>query len=104
MKQPIALIGERVDEQIGTAIVVVVGRVDAHTGEGPAVLVVSDPGLESHLAELAIGFVSKKLLRVRVVGYGDIGIAIGVEVEDDHTQAFAFVSGDPAGGGDIGKG
>ena len=48
-KEHVALVGEIRHDDIGTAIVVEVGKIDAHPGEGLAVLVEADAGQQARL-------------------------------------------------------
>ena len=88
-KQSIFLVGERVDEQIRPPVVIIVFKHDSHAREASALIVERNSILQAEFFEAAVPFVSKELLRKRVVGNRDVGPAIVVEVVYCNTQAFA---------------
>jgi len=53
----IALIGKIGDDEIGPAIVIVVGEIDTHAGVGAAVAINGDFGEEAHFFEGAVALV-----------------------------------------------
>ncbi len=97
MKQSVALIGKRIDEDVGPAIVIVVGEVRSHTGEALAILVIGDSGTTTATSsKLAVVEIVKQLLGNGVVGDEDIGPAVAVVVIHGDAKALAGVGGKTA--------
>src|SRR5204862_3421569 len=82
-KECIFLIGERINEDVGPTVVVVIGEVGAHACENFAILIISKPYVEGDLGECTVAVVVEKLLGEGVVGDEDVRPAIPIEVAND---------------------
>src|SRR5258706_8328457 len=71
---------ESVDENIRPAVIVVVGKVDAHAGESFAIIVVGDAQAYRFFRERAIPLVTKQLLGKRIVGDDNIRPSIAIVI------------------------
>ena len=92
-KQPVALVGEVGDEDIGTAVVVVVRKVHAHAGKGLSVLVVSHAGQQGHLGERAVSVVPEQERLHGVVGDVHVHEPVVVEISEGDAESFADRTG-----------
>ncbi len=99
-----ALVGEVRDDDVGPAVVVVVGEVDPHAREGPPVLVEGGEGQQRHLLERGVAPVPVEELPDGVVGHEDVGEPVPVEVGQGHAQGLPFGVGHPRRRGDVGEG
>ena len=98
----VGLKGEVGDEKVGVAIAVVVAKIDAHTGVGVSVLVVTRTGNQADLGEGAV-LVGVEEVHGAVVGYVDVGVAVAVVVGQRDAQPLAL-EGNAGRRGDVGKG
>src|SRR5690242_17485846 len=91
------------DVDVLQAAAIEVGGVNAHAGFIAAVFAGGDAGDEGDILKGAVVLVEEKKIRPGVVGDGDIGPAIVVEVRGDHSHAFSFGLADAAGIADVGE-
>src|SRR5688572_446489 len=68
MEQSIALVGERVDEYVGPAVVIEVGEINPHPSKGLSVLVVGHAKLGRAFRKCPVALIVKELLRKGVIG------------------------------------
>jgi hypothetical protein len=80
------LAGEIADGHAQLRIVVDVGGIDAHPGEGDAALIHDEPRLYTDLAERAIAVVGEEQAGGEVVGHHDIRPAIPIVIDDRDPQ------------------
>src|SRR5207249_8309283 len=85
----VALVGKVRNDQIRPAVIIIVGEIDAHTGEGAAVAVDGDFGEEAHFFKGSVAFVVIEEFDHRVVGNEEINMAVAVVIGESDTQAFA---------------
>ena len=102
-KEPVALVREIGDDDVGPAVVVVVGEVHAHAGEGLAVLVEADAGKQADLAERAVPVVVIQERLHRVVRHVDVHEAVAIVVGKGDAEALAVRIGDAGLRRDIGE-
>src|SRR5437773_2934905 len=95
-KQSVLFKRECRNEDIGPAVVVVIGKIYAHACEGVPIFVVGCTGKQGLLGEGPITVVSEQGLRYTVVGYHDVGPPVSVEVVEGHSQSLAWVLADAA--------
>ena len=67
-----------------------VGGVDAHACLVAAVFAGSDARDEGDILKRSVVFIKKEKIRPGIIGNGDVGPAVIVEVGEDHTHAFGF--------------
>ena len=77
-------------DQVGGAVAVHVRGIDAHSGFVAAVLAGRDTGHERNILKGSIVFIEEEKIRPGVVGDGDVGPAIVVEIGEHHAHAFRF--------------
>ena len=82
------------DVDIEQAVAVDVGGVDAHAGLVAAVLACGQPGDQRHILEGAVAIVEEEEVGPGVVGDGDVGPSVVVEVGEHHAHAFRFGQAD----------
>src|ERR1700686_4304562 len=80
VEERIALRGEGIREDVGPAVVVVVGEVRTHSRETASVRIVGGASFERDLLERAVASIAKQLLRHRVVRHKDVWPAVAIEV------------------------
>src|SRR5260370_11422017 len=85
----VALVGEIRDDQVRPAIIVIVGKVDAHAGVGAAVTVNGNLREQPDLFEISAAFVLLKKFDHRIVGYGQIDMSVALEVRNGDAEALA---------------
>ena len=78
------------DVNVLPAIAVHVRRVDAHSRFVAAVLARRNAGNQRNILKRSIVFVEEKKIRPGVVGDGDVGPAIVVEIGEHHAHALRF--------------
>ena len=83
------LVREIADQQALPAAAVVVGRVDPHRAPRLPLLTEGDARRLADLLERAIVLVPVEEVRLGVVGHGDVGPAVAVEVEGHDTERLA---------------
>src|ERR1700676_2015737 len=87
--ESVTLVGEVGDQQIGPAVVVVVGKVHAHAGVGPAVAIDSNLREQACLLEGAVTFIVIEKFDHGIVGYEDVDFAVVVIIAESDSQALA---------------
>src|SRR6185436_15939922 len=87
------------DEEVEQAVVVDVGRVDAHAALGAAGKVVGDACEAGVFFEVAFAVVEEEAVAGFVVGNEDVGIAVVIEIGADNAHAGAVVAEEGEGGG-----
>src|SRR5258706_13847419 len=92
------------DVNVLEAAAVDVGGIDAHASFVAAVLAGRDTGDERGVFEGAVVIVEKKKIGPGVVGDGDIGPAVVVEIGEDDAHALCFRFADAGRIADIGEG
>src|SRR6266481_6216475 len=92
------------DVNVLEAAAVDVGGIDAHASFVAAVLAGRDTGDERDVFEGAVVIVEKKKIGPGVVGDGDVGPAVVVEVRENDAHAFCFGLADAGGIADVGEG
>ena len=100
-EERIFLRSEIVDEDIRPAVIVVIGKVDAHSGERSAVVVVGEAKAHRFFRERAVPPVAKQLLWKRIVGYRNIRPAIAIEILKGNTQALSRRGAQARSRGDV---
>ena len=65
----IALVCKIGDDQVGPAVIVIVGKIDAHAGVGPAVAVNGNLREEAHLFKSSVAFVVVEKFDHRIVSH-----------------------------------
>ena len=88
-EQHVALVGQVRDDNVGAAVVVVIGEVDAHAREGLAVLVEADACDQADLREGSVALVVEQKALNRIVGDVDVGEAVVVVVGERDAQPLA---------------
>ena len=82
------------EEEILTAVVIVVPEVRPHGRQGLAILVVSDTHGKPHLPKLAVALVVKQEVRLGVVAHENVQTTVAVVICKCDSHAFPGVSGD----------
>src|SRR5262249_41440562 len=72
------------------SVVIVIGKIDAHTGKCFSIFVVCSPELGCQFSERAVAVIAEELLRKGIVGDGDVGPSVPVEIVDGDTQSFSW--------------
>src|SRR2546430_8309616 len=80
-----------------------VGGVDAHAGFVAAVFAGGDAGDEGDVLESAVVIVEEKKIGPGVVGDGDVGPAVVVEIGENDAHAFCFGLADAGRIADVGE-
>ena len=75
-------------QNVRTAIVIVIAKIDAHARDPLAIVSQRDPRLQSALGEGAIAVVVKQKLLHAVIGHEDIGKPIAIVVGEGHAERF----------------
>src|SRR4029077_19476186 len=87
--ESVALVGEIGDDQVGPAVIVVIGEVDAHAGISAAVAVDGYLRRQTHFFKRAITLVVVEELDHGVVGDKEIDVAIAIVVRQRNAESFA---------------
>ena len=85
----VALVGEIRDDQIGPAIVIIIGEIDTHASVSAAVAVNGDFGEEADFFEGAVAFVVIEKFDHGVVGDEEVNVAVAVVIGESDAQGFA---------------
>ena len=72
----------------GDAGIVEIGHVDSHARAGFSFAAEREPGLHRGIFECAVVLVAIKLVGLSVIGHEQVGPAIGIVVEQCHSQRF----------------
>ena len=96
--------GDGGEEDVGTAVVIDIAKVDTHGGKGAPIIVDGDSGGQSHFPEAALAFVVEEEIGLGVVGDQDIDAAIAIVIGKCHAHALADVTADSRGFGDVSEG
>ena len=97
------LVREVADDEVGLAVAVVVGSVDAHGPAGGAVLGESDAGEHPGVLEPAVSEVPVEVVGLGVVRHRQVGEPVAVEVENRHPEALATRVEEAGRLGDVGE-
>src|SRR5260221_188858 len=92
------------DVEVLEAAAVDVGGVDGHACFVAAVFAGGDAGDEGDVFEGAVVIVEEKKIGPGVVGDGDVGPAVAVEIGENDAHAFCFGLADAGGIADVGEG
>src|SRR5258707_14218309 len=87
VEEDIVVVGERGDEQIHAAVMIVIAHGDSHAGHLLAIAVIGDTGRNGDLFKRTVAFVAVKIVRVGVVRHEDIGPAVVVKILEDRLEA-----------------
>ena len=102
--QVVGIVGEIGFDDIGPAVVIVVGGVDAHAGLLASVGAVGDARFRAHFGETAFAVVVVKQAGRRVVRHIKIEAAVEVIVQPENAQSVVASGIDLQLLGDIGEG
>ena len=78
--QGVALIGEIGNHEIRPAIVVVIGKIDAHARVGPSVIVDGDLRRQADFLKLAVALVVVKMLNHGIIREVEIDVSVVIVV------------------------
>src|SRR6202020_1488202 len=101
VKEGVNFAGQHGDENVGTAVVVIILKNGSHTGERPAVGGERRARFQSTFGEGSIAVVVKEKLAHAVVGNEDVGESIVIVVREAHAQRAALDGRNPGRTADV---
>src|SRR6202034_945523 len=87
--QRVVVLGEVGHEEVKPAVVIVIPDRDAHVRLGSPICTERTPSLESDFLECSVSLVMPKVIRHRIVRHKNVGPAIVVEIQPNHTQSVS---------------
>src|SRR6202022_476937 len=87
--QGVALVSQVGDKEVGPAIIIIVGEIDAHAGEGATVAIDGDLRHEADFFKGAVALIVIEELDHGVVGDEKVDLSVAVVIGDRDTQALA---------------
>src|SRR5579859_1209315 len=87
--QGVALIRKIRDYEVGPAVIVVIGKIDAHSRISAAIAVHGDLSEEADFLKRPVPFGVIKKFNHRVIGDDDVNVAIAIVIGDGDAKSFA---------------
>src|SRR5215472_5148693 len=100
----IGVVGQRREDQIGSAVVIVIPEINSHAGHGAALVIQRNSRQQRDFLEFAVAEVVKQKIRHGIIGDEDIGQTVAIVVGNGDPHALSDLIGETGGRGDIGEG